>query len=181
MQSPREEMRRATAVMVFAVVSSLVVVAISVGVIVVIGNLVARLAQPARDYGPYNIAARRNPMVSFVGDLLPPVLGDFTRQSLEGDLQKFRAVYTNGAERILVEGSQAVSLAAAQASVKLVRERDLQANSRSLIESSRLGFAFYTYSAADRARLAYSRDRWFFDILASSQRTLDAFMSVFQH
>ncbi|MFQ3535851.1 MAG: hypothetical protein SNJ58_08235 [Aggregatilineales bacterium] len=181
MRSPQEEARRATAVMIFAVISSLVVVAILLGLLVVVGNLIGRLGQPARDYGPYNIAARRIPMVGFVGDLLPPTLGSFTRQSLEGDVQKFRAVYTRGDERVTVEGSQAVSLAAAQASVILVQERDRQGNSRSLIEPSRLGFSFYMYSRPDRVRLAYSRDRWFFDIIASTQRTLDDFMGLFQY
>ncbi|MFN7209609.1 MAG: hypothetical protein ACK4P1_04345 [Aggregatilineales bacterium] len=181
MKSPQEEVRRATAVMIFAVVSSLVVVAILGGLLVVLGNLIGRLGQPARDFGPYNLAARPIPLVGFVGDLLPPTLGAFTRLSLEGDLQKFRAVYARGDERVTVEGSQAVSLAAAQASVRLIQERDFQGRSRSLIEPSRMGFSFYTYSNATQTRLAYNRDRWFFDIIASAQRTLDDFMSVFQY
>lgn len=181
MQSPQEEARRATVVMIFAAVSSLIVLALLVGLLVVVSNLVARLAQPVRDFGPYNLAARPIPFVGFVGDLLPPTLGNFTRQTLEGDLQKFRAVYVRGEDQVAIEGSQAVSLAAAQASVNLVQQRDFQGNSRSLIEPSRLGFSFYMYSKADRARLAYSRDRWFFDITASSQRALDDFMGVFQY
>jgi hypothetical protein len=181
MRSPQEEARRATTLMIFAVVSSLIVVAVLIGLLIVTGNLVLRLRQPVRDFGPYDIAARRSPTVGFVGDLLPPALGDFTRVSLQGDLQKFRAVYERGAERISVEGAQAVSLAAAQASVMRVQESDLRRGARSLIETARLGFSFYTYGDAERARLAYNRDRWFFDIIATSQRTLDDFMQVFQY
>jgi hypothetical protein len=181
MRSPREEARRATLLMIFAVVSSLIVIAILIGLLIVVGDLIGRLGRPARDYGPYNIAARPIPMVAFVGDLLPLALGDFKRLSLEGDLQKFRAVYERGTERVSVAGSQAISLAAAQAQVMRIQETDLQRNARSLIESARLGFSFYTYNNAERARLAYNRDRWFFDIVASSQRTLDDFMSVFQY
>lgn len=181
MRSPREEARRATALMIFAILSSAVVVAILIGTLAIVGSLVVRVRQPVRDFGPYDIAARRNPMVTFVGDLLPPTLGNFVRVSLQGDLQKFRAVYERGAERISVEGSQAVSLAAAQASVLRVRELDAQGGARSLIETARLGFSFYTYSNDNRARLAYNRDRWFFDIIATSQRTLDDFMQVFQY
>jgi len=181
MRSPRAEMRCATALMIFAVVSSLVVVAILIGLLAVVGSLVVRFRQPVRDFGPYNIAARRSPMVAFVGDLLPPALGNFTRVSLQGDLQKFKAVYERGAERISVEGAQAVSLAAAQASVMRVQESDSRRGARSMIETARLGFSFYTYGDAERARLAYNRDRWFFDIIATSQRALDDFMKVFQY
>jgi hypothetical protein len=181
MRSPREEARRATALMIFAAVSSLIVGAILIALLVVAGNLVVRFRQPVRDFGPYDIAARRSPSVAFVGDLLPLTLGDFSRVSLQGDLQKFRAIYERGAERISIEGAQAVSLAAAQASVMRVQESDLRRGARSLIETARLGFSFYTYGEADRARLAYNRDRWFFDIIATSQRTLDDFMRVFQY
>ncbi len=181
MQSPKQEERRATLLMVFAVISSLIVIAILIGVLAAVGGLITRLGQPVRDFGPYDLGARRIPLVGFVGDLLPQTLGDFTRLNLEGDLQNFRAVYARGDERVAINGSQSVSLAAAQAGVIRVRDTDIQRGARALIETSRLGFSYYTYGNDDRARLVYNRDRWFFDIITTSQRTLDDFMKVFQY
>ena len=82
MQSPKQEARRATLLMIFAVVSSLIVIAILVGLLVAVGGLITRLGQPVRDFGPYDLGARRIPLVGFVGDLLPQTLGDFTRLNL---------------------------------------------------------------------------------------------------
>jgi hypothetical protein len=147
----------------------------------VVVYVVSRL-QPgtgSSDSGPYNVANRPIPNVSQIGDLLPAQLGPFKRTSLDGTLPSFTAVYARDSDRVTISGSQAVSLRAAQAQVSLVAQNSGQANTSQLTDSD----PSYYLSLRDgsASRYAWSHNRWFFDVQATSKEALEDFMKVFKY
>jgi hypothetical protein len=177
-----QEERRATALMIFAVASSLVVLAL-VGLFVFLITREMSAASPvSSNTNPYNISVRQLPTGQQPGELMPQTLGKWQRKTLGGRIENFGATYASGAETITIQGSRAVSLVAAVFSVRLVERSNGPANIASRIIDSDLNYSYY-FSAAPNGtvRFAWSHDLWFFDVRASSREALDDFMKIFKY
>lgn len=175
-----QEERTASALMGFAVISSLIVLVL----IVVFGVVAVRLAADSAaplERVPYNLTARPVPRASRPGELFPQTMGDFQRQTLTGNIENFRAVYTSGEDRIAIRGWQAVSFLAAQVGVRMVMEQVGPASVTQRIEDADPRYSYYLSAAGDGMRYAWSHERWFFDVEASSRSALDEFMELFQY
>jgi hypothetical protein len=128
---------------------------------------------------PYNVDSRPLPKVSQVGELLPEQLGPFKRTGLKGTLPDFSATYTRGGDTITLAGSQAVSVRAAQAGVAQVARSSGRANTSQLTDTDPSYYLHITEGGP--SRYAWSHNRWFFDIRASSRTALDDFMREFKY
>jgi hypothetical protein len=113
--------------------------------------------------------------------LLPLQLGRFQRESLSGSIDDFQAVYSGGADRIVVQGSRAVSYAAAQLGVSRLFDELGAANIVQRIGMGDSRYSFYLSQVAGGVRYAWSHLEWYFDVQASSRQALDDFMNSFQY
>jgi hypothetical protein len=135
----------------------------------------------------YNLENRSLPAanVDSVRRLLPATLGEFSLESVRGSLQDFSAVYRRNDDRISIVGSQAVSLAAAQGSVKIVLNALLAGPTPTSLEQriidSDMRYSYVLVVGAAQTQFAYNHDRWFFNISTVSKSTLDSFMAVFPY
>lgn len=129
---------------------------------------------------PYAINERPLPTVNRAVDLLFEQLGPFKRGPVTGTIQNYSATYTNGNnDKIDISGSQEVSFRAAQNDVAMV-ERNNKLTSviqRQLNQDP----SFIQTGGSGPVYLAWSHERWYFYIKASSQAALDAFMKVFRY
>jgi hypothetical protein len=130
--------------------------------------------------GPYNVATRPLPSAEKPETLLPDQLGAFKRTSLRGSLSDFSVVYGRGKDQITITGSQAVSVRAAQASLSQIARSSGAANTSQLTDSDP-SYYLQVRDNGGSTRYAWSHDRWFFDIQASSKAALDDFMQVFKY
>ncbi|MCC7208248.1 MAG: hypothetical protein IT323_13145 [Anaerolineae bacterium] len=180
--TPEQEERTATGLMVFAVVSSALVVLVMIALVVVMLNVAQQdVVSPA--VGPYDAPNRPVPDASITTSeaLLPPQLGRFQRETIIGGLDDFHAIYTSGGDRIEIQGSRAVSYAAAQLGVMLVEDQAGPANVARRIGLGETHYSFYLSQVEGGVRYAWSHLEWFFDIQASSRQALDDFMDLFQY
>ncbi len=164
--------------MVFIGVSAVFVVVAVIGCIllVVAGSVLPGFG--GSTHMPYNLDTRPLPAAAKAVDLLPETLGSYKRGPVNGNIQNFTVTYTSGDNKIVLNGSQGVSLRAAQASVAQIAEAGQGSGS----EKSLSGDPTYFMTSGDGpTRLAWSHDRWFFDIQASSKRALDDFMKGFRY
>ncbi len=177
---PDQELEQSTRLMVFAVVSSVLMV-IAIGIIIyVLGMFVTQLNRRPEPM-PFNILNRPLPTVDRAAQLFPERLPPFQRTRFTGTLPNFAAEYAAGNDVIRIRGSQAVSLAAAQGQVFIVADQLGLANRAQLLEPAKLDGAYYYTVFRTEALLVYSRQRWFFEIRATSEAALAAFMSVFPY
>jgi hypothetical protein len=168
--------------MTLIIVLSVVVVGIVVAIFAVL-YIIGRNTSDASQgvLVPYSIATRLVPTTTVVAEILPEQLGNFKRGPITGSIQNYKASYTNGTDKIDLAGSQGVSLRAAQASVANIAQLG---NSSSPIQHQLYrdpSFAYILGSGTGPVRLAWSHDRWFFDVKADSQAALDRFMGVFKY
>ena len=126
---------------------------------------------------PYNLFLRPVPNAERAVDLLAEQLGPFKRGPVTGTIQSFSATYTNGKDKVDISGSRAVSFHAAQAEVGLAEHDSQLANvlQRQLNQDP----SFILTGGPAQVRFIWSHERWMFDVKASSQAALDAFMKVF--
>lgn len=178
--TPEQEERTATGLMVFAVVSSVLVVAVIIALVVAMLNL-AQQNDVSLVVGPYNVPDRPVPEVNSIEALLPPQFGSFQRETLIGGLDDFQAIYLRGGDRIAIQGSRAVSYAAAQLGVMMVADQIGPANIAQRIGMGETRYSFFFSRIEDGYRYAWSHLEWFFDIQASSRQALDDFMNSFQY
>jgi hypothetical protein len=162
----------------FAAVSAIFVIIVMIILLVgLVGSRVIRPAQPAGT-NPYGVAQRPLPTASQLAELLPDKLGSFKRTSLSGSLADFSATYADGKDVVTIQGSQAVSTRAAQASLSMTASsigssgyQQLNADPSFVLQTSEKG----------TARFVWSHSRWYFDVTAPSKALLDAFMQEFQY
>jgi hypothetical protein len=170
---------RSNILLIFIAGSAVIVIVLLVVFVALV--IISQVAPRALSSGPmpYGFAARPLPTAGAVPDILPDSLGKFKRSALDGGFDDFSATYTSGTDKIRINGSQEVSMRAAQAVVM----QFARTNSASTSVQQLNGDPSYFLSAPDKgpARLVWSRDRWFFDVQASSKAALDAFMSVFKY
>jgi hypothetical protein len=165
--------------MVFVILSIVFVGILLVGFILLFA--VSRLTgsdSSSQGTMPYGIVARPIPAGGTVAELLPEKLGDFKRGPISGDIQSFSATYTGGSNKIDFAGSRGVSLRAAQASVANIDRANNSKNNQHQLNQDP---SFVLIPGAGQVRLVWSHDRWLFDVTASSQAALDAFMSAFKY
>lgn len=178
--NPDREARTAAGLMIFAVASSVIVVIVIIALVVVMVNFSQQNAiSPVA--GPYNLPNRPAPQASTPEALLPPQLGRFQREALTGSIDDFQAVYSSGADRIAIQGSRAVSYAAAQLGVSRIFDELGAANIVQRIGMGNSRISFYLSQVAGGVRYAWNHLEWFFDIQASSRQALDDFMNSFQY
>ena len=116
----KPEARNATGLMIFAMLSSAVVLVIMGLFGVLVFGLVNQINQPVTTH-PYDTLNRPTPPERIaLNQLLPERLGTFQRQRLGGKLGSFQAIYGVGDEQIALSGARAVNFVAAQAMVKRV-------------------------------------------------------------
>jgi hypothetical protein len=164
-------------VMIFIGISGILVL---FAIILIIVLLVAGSAiQTATSSGiPYNIDKRPLPTVDRANDLLFENLGSFKRGPVKGAIHKFTATYISGEHKIIISGSQAVSLRSAQASVSRIANDENRSGATRLLDGDP---SYYFFDTNGVTRLSWSHDRWFFDVQASSKVALDEFMKVFRY
>jgi hypothetical protein len=178
--SPEKEERTANGLMIFAVISSVVVVVVIIALIVVMFSVAQEnVISPVA--GPYNLPSRPVPDATTAEALFPPQLGRFQRETLSGSLDDFQASYSSGADRIAIQGSHAVSYAAAQLGVTQVFDQFGPANIMQRIGMGDSRYSFYLSQVEGGVRYAWNHLEWFFDIQASSRQALDDFMDSFQY
>jgi len=177
----KRELRDSTVIMVVSGVSALVVI-----VLLVAGGyfVIQALTAPARSGNstiPYGINARPVPNPTSLDALLKPALGQFRRTTVGGSIANFTAQYSNGTDRITISGSEAVSLIAAVASVQKMLQTYGQSGLQQRIEDSDTSYSYYLNTSSSRPIFAWSHERWFFSIQASSKAALDEFMKFFEY
>lgn len=177
---PEQEFERSTRLMVFAIVSSVLVV-IVIGIIIYVLGLFVTQFNRRPETVPFNILNRPIPTVQRAAQLFPDSLPPFQRARFSGTLSNFSAEYAAGNDVIRIRGSLAVSLAAAQGQVFLISDQLGLANRAQLLEPAKLDGAYYYTVSPTEALLAYSRQRWHFEIRATSEAALTAFMSAFPY
>jgi hypothetical protein len=89
--------------------------------------------------------------------------------------------YSSGSDVINLQGSEAVSVVAAQANVRRITDNSGRANRAQFIEDSEPEYSYYLNVTPTLVRFAWSHNRWFFDIQTTSQNTLDDFMKMFEY
>jgi hypothetical protein len=162
----------------FAAVSAIFVIIIMIILLVgLVGSRVIQPAQPAST-NPYGIAQRPLPTASQLAELLPDKLGSFKRTSLSGSLADFSASYTDGKDVVTIQGSQAVSTRAAQASLSMTASSMGSSGYQQL--NADPSFVLQTREKGP-ARFVWSHSRWYFDVTAPSKALLDAFMQEFKY
>lgn len=176
----REE-RRATGLMIFAIASSVFVIGVIGLFLFFVLRSVNRPVPGLSNVNPYEVAGRPLPTAQQPGELLPPTLGNWQRRTLNGRIDNFSATYTNGDNTISLRGSQSVSLVAAVYSVRQVAQTNGPANLAERILDGDLNHSYYLTATASGVRFAWSHDRWFFDIKATSREALDDFMKIFKY
>jgi hypothetical protein len=181
-----QEEARAKRIMFLAVASGLFVLTV---VALIVVSLISTInnTQQNNVSDAYNLENRSLPAanVDSVRRLLPATLGEFSLESVRGSLQDFSAVYRRNDDRISIVGSQAVSLAAAQGSVKIVLNALLAGPTPTSLEQriidSDMRYSYVLVVGAAQTQFAYNHDRWFFNISTVSKSTLDSFMAVFPY
>lgn len=160
-------------------VAVVVVMMIGLGVLIVISLVNSSGNTARRENGPYNLLMRPVPELTQVREALPETIGEFKRGNLTGTIAEFSATYQKGEYVIEIEGAQAVNVRAAQANVADVAE----AGGSGTTPNQRLNTdpSFFLTTGSGSIRYAWSHNRWFFDIKASSQAALDEFMRVFKY
>jgi hypothetical protein len=180
-EQQKTEERSATSVMIFAAVSSVIVVALIGAFLVFVASVTAGNTGGTHSAMPYDVAFRPVPVTENTFALFPEALGRFQRTALDGTIKNFRVTYASGSDLIRLRGSEAVSVVAAQASVRQIPESSGQANTAQFIEDSEPGYSYYLNVADGLVRFAWSHERWFFDIQATSKSALDDFMKMFEY
>lgn len=165
--------------MIFAIVSSVVVVITLLGLALAITALSSRAGPSSRSMHPYNILDRRIPTAQRVEQLFPQKLGPFERKSYRSE-QAMYVRATDGAQ-ITIRATQAVSLAAAQALVKRVIDTNGPANSGQYWVEADPRASYYLNITDQAVRLVWSRNIWYFDLQTGSKETLDEFMNFFEY
>jgi hypothetical protein len=180
-QQQTTEERSATTLMIFAAVSSLIVLALIGAFLIFVASVAVRNAEGTRGAMPYDVAFRKVPTTENTFALFPDTLGRFQRTALDGTIQNFRVTYGSGSDLIRLRGSEAVTMVAAQASVQQISESSGRANTAQFIEDSEPGYSYYLNVTDGLVRFAWSHNRWFFDIQATSKNALDDFMKMFEY
>ena len=180
MAQKREDRSGPDPVMIFVLITIafVVVAVIGLGALFLIGRISGETASQ-QNAPPYDVLLRSVPTANRAVDLLPEQLGPFKRGPVTGTIQNFSASYANSNDKIDISGSQAVSFRAAQADVGLVDHDNKLTN---LVQRQLNQDPSYILTGGTGAvRFAWSHERWFFDVKASSQAALDAFMKVFKY
>ena len=129
---------------------------------------------------PYNLVIRTIPTANRAVDLLPGNVGSFKRGEVIGTIQNYKTTYTSGTDIIQIAGSQAVSFRAAQADVDQLAPSKLSGGAIHSLLDQDPSYVLNT-SNLPAVRFSWSHDRWFFDVQANSQATLDMFMKGFKY
>lgn len=132
-----------------------------------------------QDTMPYDIILRPTPSAQRAVDLLPEKLGAFKRGPVTGTISQYQATYTNGKDKIDISGSREVSFRAAQYDVSQINQTNSVPNV--IQHQVNQNPSFILTGGTGPVRFIWSIDRWFFDVKASSQAALDAFMAVFKY
>lgn len=168
---------RTRVILGFAAVSAIFVIIVMITLLVgLVGSRLITPTQPAST-NPYGVSGRPLPTTNQLAELLPDKLGSFKRTSLSGSLADFSASYADGKNVVTLQGSQAVSVRAAQASLSITAS-SVGSSSQQL--NTDPGFVLQT-SEKGPARFVWSHNRWYFDVTAPSKAILDAFMQEFKY
>ncbi|HRE46437.1 MAG TPA: hypothetical protein PLD47_01825 [Aggregatilineales bacterium] len=179
---PEETELRSLMLMIFSVVSSILVVGVIIVLVILVGRQFLDSARrPTNATIPYNVNNRNVPLGTTLGTIFPTKVGEFTRTNMGGTLQNFQVIYQYGEARVTVSGSQSVTVVAAQAQVKRIGDREGRGNGGQFIDEARPYYSFDFRYDATVARIAYSRDRWYFEIRAATREALDLFMNGFPY
>ena len=165
--------------LIFAVISAIFVVVIMIIFIVVIVIGASAVTSSSKINGPYDVLSRPLPKVSSATALLPKQLGSFQRGTLNGTLDDYQTTYKSGDYQIDISGSQAISVALAQAYVN----KAMQAENTASIVLRQLNPdpSYYITSGKGPVHYVWSHYIWFFNVKANSQAALDEFMKVFKY
>lgn len=146
----------------------------------IVGSLGALVGLVAE--GPYQVSTRPLPANDGADVLLPRSVGGFTRESVSGapDDGGATAVYRRGNAQITARAQAFTTTAAAQAAVDRIGDQyEGRSGHRSHGSVNLLSYLYYV--GGGEGRMAWNRDRYFFDVQASGQSDLDAFMNLFPY
>lgn len=177
MGTPQDEDERSRIFLAFAAISVVFVVLVMIVLVVaLVASRVISVPQNNTVSLPYNIQNRSIPKPAKLSDLFPDKLGTFKRTALSGNLSAFGATYNDGKVNVTIQGSQSVSVRAAQAEI-LSASRSMNTFGVQKTNSDP-GFVLDT---SGQFRLVWSHDVWFFDVTAPSKAALDSFMGAFPY
>jgi hypothetical protein len=163
---------------IFLAISAIVVLIAVIGLVaIIVFGKMSPSTSGSSAASPYNLKARPLPELKTLNDLLPPQLGSYKRTASTGDMQDFSATYVKEDHKIVLTGSQAVNVRAAQVGVK----NAASSGGFTAEELDQDPSYFLSAPANGPARYVWSHNRWFFDIKASSKAALDDFMTVFKY
>jgi hypothetical protein len=183
--------------MLFAVVSSLVVIGLVAVVIYYALNTqnVSRSSQGI----PYNILDRNLPITNTAGQIslnqtfpqnLARRVGEnveplFQRAESKGNVNNFEILYillaNQNSGTITVRGARMISAVSAQALVEQLINREGRASEKQEVRTDTTSYSYYLDVDPTRARFVYSHQEWYFDIQAPNKEILDTFMEVFPY
>ena len=162
----------------FAAISAIFVLIVLV--ILIVGLLGSRLITPTQpaNVNPYGLLGRPLPTTNQLFALFPETFGDFKRKTLTGSLTDFNATYSDGKNTVTIQGSQEVSVRAAEASLSMAASG---LGSRTFQQlNTDPGFVLQANEKGP-SRFMWTHNRWYFDVTAPSKAVLDAFMQAFPY
>ena len=156
----------------------LVTAAVIVFAVVIVAGRTGAASQVTNGL-PYNLNSRPYPTTTDLAQILPPTLGKFKRSLFSGSLSDFSATYTADVGKIMLSGSQTVSLALAEFSVQQASKTVTGLSNKDLGSGDPSYFLLAPETGP--ARYVWSHNRWYFDVKATSKAALDEFMKVFKY
>jgi hypothetical protein len=159
-------------------------VCVCVGAFWVVGEgVIQRLLKTAETVlqAPYGIATRPIPFNPLKDTLLPPVAGPYSRQLVASQGSGHTATYDVNGVWVQVHAAMYPSADDARAQVAaMVAQTENFSGTRTYLTGIATSFV-RVYSSDGTARLAYNRDKYFFDVQANSHAALDTFMVSFPY
>jgi hypothetical protein len=184
-EPPEAENDNSRPLMIFAVISSVVVIAVMI-VLFVIGVLPRISGDNGQNFndpdGPFLTLKRPVPTSANLYDIFPVQVGEFTGETWLGDVDNgFTITYRRGADTLTVMGRQTSNIAAARFLVEEIRNKRGPANRAERFLPGQFSNSYYLDVRENDIRFAWNRDVWFFDVSTSSVESLTAFMNTFQY
>ncbi|MBN1964225.1 MAG: hypothetical protein JW910_06240 [Anaerolineae bacterium] len=155
---------------------TLLALALTGGAIGAVIGIVGEIVQ-----GPYDVATRPLPIGSSADDLLPLMIGPYERSAVYEDADAYRVTYSGQGVEIQVRASHYMATSLAQQAVQAVANETENSGASERSVATGIDPSYVRIISGSRARMAWNRGPYFFDVQTSSETTLDTFMEAFPY